>query len=76
MKQPTNKSKLDDLVRIEGISEMKMLETAVMDSVCKGICTNEGCSYITDVEPDQTEGYCEVCGTTTVRSCLSLAGII
>ena len=73
---PSDKAKLDKLSDIEATPVLQMLERAVMDSVCKGICMIQGCSYTTDVEPDQTEGYCEVCGTTTVRSCLSLAGVI
>jgi hypothetical protein len=73
---PKDKAKLDELSDIEGTPVLKMLERAVMDSVCKGICMNEGCSYTTDVEPDQTGGYCEVCRTTSVKSCLALAGII
>jgi hypothetical protein len=72
----TNKEKLDKLSEIEGVPEMKLLENAVMDSSCKGICMTPGCSYTRDVEPDQSEGYCEVCGTNTVSSCLVLAGII
>jgi len=42
----------------------------------KGICTNDGCDYTTDVEPDQDRGWCEVCGTNLVKSAPVLAGII
>jgi hypothetical protein len=72
----TNKEKLDKLSEIEGVPELKLLENAVMDSVCKGICMNPDCSYTTDVEPDQHGGYCEECKTTSVKSCLVLAGIL
>jgi hypothetical protein len=37
---------------------------------------NTGCHYTTEVEPDQSRGYCEVCGTQTVKAALILAGII
>jgi hypothetical protein len=41
-----------------------------------GICMNPGCLYTAEVEPDQRQGWCEVCGTTTVRSGIVLAGLI
>jgi hypothetical protein len=71
-----NKEKLVKLSEIEGVPELTLLENAVMDTSCKGICMTPGCSYTTDVEPDQTEGYCEVCDTNTVSSCLVLVGIV
>jgi hypothetical protein len=37
---------------------------------------NPDCDYTTEVEPDQREGWCEECGTGTVRSGIVLAGII
>jgi hypothetical protein len=37
---------------------------------------NPGCTYSTEYEPDQQKGWCEECGTRTVRSALVLAGII
>ena len=70
-------SKLQTLVELEGYSdEMELLEAATFDSVCPGICTNEGCEYTTEVEPDQGRGWCEECETHTVSSALMLAGII
>ena len=39
-------------------------------------CMTESCDYTTEMEPDQTEGYCEACGGNTVVSVLVLAGII
>lgn len=44
--------------------------------VCWGICTNPSCDYTTEVEPDQSHGFCEICETQTVKSCAVLAGII
>jgi hypothetical protein len=55
---------------------MDMLEHATFDSVAPAICSNEGCDYSTEMEPDQDRGWCEECGTNTVVSCLILAGII
>jgi hypothetical protein len=37
---------------------------------------NEGCDYTAEMEPDQTQGWCEACGTNTVASALVLAGLI
>lgn len=47
-----------------------------MDSLAPGICMNLCCDFITDYEPDQRAGYCEVCGTQTVCSALVLGGIL
>tara|TARA_R110000744_G_C19009962_1_gene522872 strand:- start:66 stop:290 length:225 start_codon:yes stop_codon:yes gene_type:complete len=40
------------------------------------ICMNEDCDYTTDMEPDQTKGWCECCNTNSVASALVLAGMI
>ena len=69
-------SKLEELAEAEGMDVETMLEMSVIDSVIPGICMNKECVYTTGVEPDQDRGYCEVCNTQTVRSCLVLAGII
>ena len=75
----TNDEKLKRLADVEGMDEMEMLEEATYDSVAKGICCNPAepdCEYTTEVEPDQDMGWCEFCGTPTVKSCLILADII
>jgi hypothetical protein len=69
------KPKLDQLLEIEGYDTLEeLLEAVFSDSVSPGICTNEGCDYTTEVEPDQDGGWCEVCGTGTVKSAPILAG--
>lgn len=69
--------KLNELLEAEGWEdELDFAEHAIMDSVCPGICMNPDCDYTTEVEPDCDDGYCEVCGTNTVRSGLSLMGIV
>jgi len=66
-----------ELTDSEGYDDpLDMLEVATFDSVAPAICTNEGCGYTTNMEPDQDRGWCEICGTNTVKSCLILAGII
>ena len=54
----------------------ELLREATFDSVCPGICMNEGCDYSSEYEPDQRAGYCEACDTTTAKSALVLAGMI
>lgn len=53
---------------------MSMLQDAMCDSVCPAICSV--CGYTTDMEPDQSHGWCEDCGKNTVVSALVLAGMI
>ena len=62
------------LAEQEGMDVMEMLEEAVMDGSCPGVCPT--CGYTTFVEPDQDAGWCELCDAGTVRSCLILAGLI
>jgi len=70
-------NKLAMLMKIEGYRDVVDLFAAVLsDSVSPGICINPDCDYSTEVEPDQDRGYCENCGTQTVKSALILAGLI
>lgn len=69
--------KLKKLAELEGFSDPQdLLEANIVDSVCPGICCNEGCDYTTEVEPDSDSGYCEECETNTVKSAMILAGVI
>ena len=69
--------KLDLLVESEGYDTLEdLLQAVITDTVSPGICMTEGCSYTTEVEPDQREGWCEVCDKGTVASALVLAEII
>ncbi|MGH2506401.1 MAG: hypothetical protein ACRDHZ_03145 [Ktedonobacteraceae bacterium] len=71
------RAKLKKLIEIEGFeSEDALLAAAVADSVCPAICLNDGCDYTCEMEPDQTQGYCEVCGTNSMASALILSGLI
>jgi len=69
-------SKLDLLAREWGMKTSEFVEEYALDDVVPGICMNPDCDYTTEVEPDQRQGWCEVCGTTSVRSGIVLAGII
>jgi hypothetical protein len=74
----TRKSeKLMKLCDIEGFKNVEeVLITGIFDTVCPAICMTEGCDYTAEMEPDQTEGYCESCGGNTMMSALVLAGVI
>lgn len=64
-------------MEIEGFDDsLDFLEHCSTDSVVPGICCKLDCDYTTEVEPDCRSGYCEECGTQTVKSALILAGII
>jgi len=54
---------------------LDFLEEYAIDSICPGICKN-GCGYSTEVEPDQTEGWCEECETNSVISGMVLAEVM
>jgi len=72
-----NSDKLDTLAVAEGYpTSYDLIEERGLDSTVPGICMNDGCEYITQVEPDQSHGYCEQCKTNTVLSCCVLVGII
>ena len=68
--------KLQDLADIEGLEVDEMLEQGVFDSLAYGICMNPDCDFTTQYEPDQDKGWCDLCETNTVKSCLILAGIM
>jgi hypothetical protein len=69
--------KLMKLCEIEGFASVEgVLFLSITDSVCPAICMTEGCDYTTEMEPDQSEGFCEECGGNTVTSALVLAGLI
>jgi hypothetical protein len=69
-------SKLDDLSRDWGLTAHEFIEEYALDSAVPGICMNPDCGYTTEIEPDEREGWCEECGTRSVRSGIVLAGLI
>ena len=73
----TKAQKLMKLCEVEGYKNARDLIQAVWtDSVCPAICMTEGCDHTAEMEPDQTEGYCEACGGNTVTSAIVLAGLM
>ena len=72
-----SQTKLQKLVAIEGFdNDISLFEAAVSDSVCPAICMNDGCDYTAEMEPDQDRGWCEVCGTNSMKSALVLGNLI
>jgi hypothetical protein len=72
-----SQAKLQKLVTIEGFKDdTSLFEAVVFDTVCPAICINDGCDYSAEMEPDQDRGWCEVCGTNSMKSALVLAGLI
>ena len=73
----TKAAKLMKLCELEGFQSLDdLLQACATDSVCPAICLTEGCDHTAKTEPDQDEGFCEVCGGNTVASALVLAGLI
>ena len=69
--------KLATLCNIEGYTSLdELLEACALDSVSPAICMSEGCDYSCEMEPDQDQGWCEVCSTNTMKSALILMGVI
>lgn len=72
-------SKLETIIETEGFSDFEELfydaEGAYRCGV-PSICMNDGCDYVTDMEPDQDAGWCDECKTHSVKSAYILAGII
>jgi hypothetical protein len=73
----TKAQKLMKLCEAEGYANpLDLAQAVIRDSVSPAICMTEGCDYTAEMEPDQTEGYCEACGGNTMVSALILAGVI
>ena len=74
------KAKLAKLIELEGFeSETALFEMAIADSVCPAICCNPDnpdCDYTAEMEPDQAQGWCEMCERGTLVSALVLGGLI
>lgn len=76
LERSVRKGKLDELADASDMSVDELLENAAIDSVVPGICTNDGCDFTSEYEPDQDAGWCEQCEMRSVTSALILAGVI
>lgn len=65
---------LYDLEEITGKSLMDMVQDSLFESSVDAICVE--CGDTSEMEPDQTGGYCENCKTNTIVSGLVLGGVI
>lgn len=64
-----NLDKASALAESEGfVDPMELAFQRGLDSVQPGICTNKGCNYTTEVEPDCVFGWCPECGDGSVAS--------
>lgn len=73
----TDQEKLQQLARDWGYETPEALvEHYIFDGVMPAICMNPGCGYSTEMEPDQDHGWCESCGTNTLKAASILLGVI
>jgi hypothetical protein len=69
--------KLLTLLKSSGYESLEdFVNISTADNMCPAICIADGCDYVTEMESDQNEGYCEACGGNTVTSGLVLADLI
>ena len=69
--------KSTELAESEGFaSSADMLKVFAYESVMPGICMNESCDYTAMVRPDARKEWCGFCETNSIRSCLSLEGVV
>ena len=78
MAVPSKKeAKLKTLLERSGFEEVEeFVAHSLSDSLCPAICMADGCNYTTELEKDQRQGECELCGSRRVTSGLVLAGIV
>lgn len=72
----TVSDKLTILADVYDSSVEEMLEEYLAQSVVPGVCMNPDCDYTGEYEPDQREGWCDECGTSSVKGLLVLHGLI
>ena len=53
-----------------------MVEDYIFDGLMPAICKTPDCGYSTEMEPDQSHGWCENCNKNTVVSAAVLLGVI
>ena len=74
---PNKRQKLEELAEEHDCTVSEFLaERNFSATTVPGICMRQGCRFIEEYEPDQTEGWCPECGTNSVCSVLVLAGFI
>ena len=72
MKDKDAQRLLRQLMREYGYRDLdEMIEAALADSMCPGVCPT--CGYSTEIERSRDAAWCDDCKTNTVISCLDLA---
>jgi hypothetical protein len=70
-------SKLEQLAEAAGYEDVaQLIEDMATEDLVEGICLTVDCWYTALVAPPETKGYCPLCESTTIASCLVLAGAI
>ena len=69
-------SKLYDLALAWDMTPAALIDEYALEDAVPGICMNPGCGYTTGCAADLRGGWCEKCGTPSVKSGIVLAGII
>jgi hypothetical protein len=73
----TNEEAIAVIVAYEGADDaLSIAQEHSTDTLTLGVCMNDGCECIEEVEHDSEDGWCENCETGTVRSLSRLLGII
>lgn len=70
------RKKIETLVDQIGLESLALLEHYQSDGLVPSICMRPECDYWTELEPDQTAGWCESCQTRTLTSLFILAEIL
>lgn len=69
--------KLLKVIATSGFHHLEdLVKAKITDTAAPAICMMEGCDHVADMEKDQDEGFCEVCGGTTMTSAFVLGGVI
>lgn len=69
-------AKIRMIAERKNIPIIHLLSESITDVVVPGICVNDKCNNIIDVEPDQKQGFCENCKTNTIKSVLIIADLL
>ncbi len=71
---PFTGNKLNEAAEVLGYhSTLDMLMEEEDNTMVPGICVSPRCRYVTAVDIEQDEGFCEDCGTDTVASIFVIA---
>ena len=65
--------KLLRLAQSEGYHNVDdFLMDQMLENLVPCICMNDGCDHTEHMEPDQSRGHCDNCGTKSMKSCMMI----